>query len=63
MPIEYFIINIYLMVDEYYKKVVNFPLRHGGFTPKLTDQEVITMEIVGEFLHMDTDVQIWHYFS
>lgn len=63
MPVEDFIINIYLMVDEYYKKVVNFPLRQGGFAPKLTDQEIITMEIVGEFLQMDTDVQIWHYFS
>lgn len=50
MPVEDFIINIYLMVDEYYKKVVNFPLRQGGFAPKLIDQEIITMEIVGEFL-------------
>ena len=37
-------------------------LRHKGPQPKLTDSEIITMEIVGEFLGFDTDVAIWHYF-
>ena len=38
-------------------------LRQRGFAPKLTDSEVITMEVVGEFLGLDTDVGIWKYFG
>ena len=31
--------------------------------PKLSDSEVITMEIVREFLGLNHDKQIWKYFS
>lgn len=61
MPIAEFIINMFLMVDQYYKKVVNKPLRQRGYQPKLSDQEVICMALVGEFLNMDQDKQIWQY--
>lgn len=37
-------------------------LRQRGFAPKLSDSEVITMEVVGEFLGLDTDVSLWKYF-
>jgi hypothetical protein len=30
--------------------------------PKLSDAEVITMEIVGEFMVKDQDKGIWRYF-
>ena len=63
MPIDEFIIKIYLMVDDYYKKIVTNRLRQGGYTPKLTDRDIITMELVGEFLQMDTDSQIHQYFK
>ena len=63
MPIDEFIIKIYLMVDDYYKKIVTNHLRQGGYAPKLTDSEIITMELVGEFLQMDTDSQIHQYFK
>ncbi|NBO41972.1 MAG: IS982 family transposase, partial [Betaproteobacteria bacterium] len=33
------------------------------FSPKLTDAEVISMEIIGEFLGIDTDKGIWLYFK
>jgi len=36
-------------------------LRQRGFAPALTDSEVITLEIVGEFLGIDTDKGIWEY--
>jgi hypothetical protein len=39
------------------------PIRKGGFHPALFDSEVITMEIVGEFLGIDTDKGIWMYFK
>ena len=63
MPIDEFIINIYLMVEQYYKIVVTKPLRSTGYAPKLSDPEIICMEMVGEFLHLDQDKQIWQYFT
>ena len=63
MPIDEFIINIYLMVEQYYKIVVTQPLRGAGYAPKLSDPEIICMEMVGEFLHLDQDKQIWQYFT
>lgn len=63
MPIEDFIITVYCMIDEILsKKIAQQPLRLRGFVPKLSDSEVITMEIVGEFLGIDTDKNIWSYF-
>jgi len=38
-------------------------LRTRGFAPRLSDSEVITMEIVGEFLGYDGDEAIWEYFK
>ena len=38
-------------------------LRSRGPRPALEDAEVITMQIVGEFLGMDGDKGIWEYFS
>ena len=55
MPQDEFIIKTYLMVDALYNQLVQKPLRQGGFAPKLSDCELICMEIVGEFLGMDTD--------
>lgn len=63
MPIDEFIISVYLMVEKYYLDIVKQPLRQGGFSPKLTDIEVICMEIVGEFLSLDQDKQIWQFFK
>jgi hypothetical protein len=37
-------------------------LRQRGFTPKWTDGEVLTMEVVGEFLSLETDQHIGPYF-
>lgn len=37
-------------------------LRSRGFMPKLSDAEVITMELVGEFMGKDQDKGIWRYF-
>ena len=63
MPIDEFIIKIYLMVDDYHKKIVTNRLRQGGYAPKLTDSDIITMEWVDEFLQMDTNSQIHQYFK
>ena len=62
MPVEDFIIYVYCCVDDIYRTIVNQPLRSRGFMPKLSDAEVITMEIVGEFMGKDHDKGIWRYF-
>lgn len=63
MSIQEFIISVYLFIEEFYQRVVLQPLRRRGFPPALTDIEVITIQLVGEFLGMDTDKSIWSYFK
>ena len=64
MSIEEFIIWIYCWVDEHYQSLTRPPPSgEGVFPPKLSDSEVLTMELVGEFLQLDTDVGIWRYFT
>ena len=63
MSIHEFIISIYLIIDEFYSIIVTRPLRTRGFAPALSDVEIITMQIVGEFLELDSDKSIWMYFK
>ena len=62
MSVEDFIIYVYCCVEDTCQTIVNQPLRRRGFMPKLSDAEVITMEIVGEFMSKDHDKGIWRYF-
>jgi len=62
MPVEDFIIYVYCCVDDIYRTIVKQPLRSRGFMSKLSDAEIITMEIVGEFMGKDQDKGIWRYF-
>jgi hypothetical protein len=64
MLLEEFIIWVYCWTDENMSKVLgDVKLRSRGFQPKLSDSEIITMEIVGEFLSYGTDMAIWTYFK
>jgi hypothetical protein len=40
----------------------NDKLRKRGFNPALSDSEMITIEIIAEFLGIDTDKGAWEYF-
>jgi hypothetical protein len=62
MPTKDFIIYAYCCVDDTYRQIVTTPLRSRGFAPNLTGSELITMEIVGEFMAKDCDKGIWRYF-
>ena len=63
MFLEQFIIAVYCCIDDRLKRYFSAnSYRTRGFSPKLSDSEVITMEVVGEFLGMDQDKQIWSYF-
>jgi len=59
-----FIIEIYCIVEEAVKKILGISrLRSKGYSPKLSDEEVLTMEIAGEYLKLSEDKQIWSYFK
>ena len=58
-----FIIAVYLLVCEHYQAIKKqYRLRRGGFAPALTDEEVITMEICGEYFKLDCDKDLFAYF-
>ncbi|MEK5794930.1 IS982 family transposase, partial [Acinetobacter nosocomialis] len=63
MSIYEFIISAYLFIDSCYSLIVTKPLRTRGFPPDLTDIKIITIQIVGEFLRLDSDKNIWKYFK
>lgn len=64
MSMEDFIITVYCLIDELLKKQIGSDkLRKRGFNPALSDSEMITMEIISEFLGIDTDKGAWEYFS
>jgi len=59
-----YIVNVFVMVDDFCE--IYYPtrkLRQRGPRPKLADSEVITMELVGEYLGFDTDEGTYRYFA
>jgi hypothetical protein len=59
----WFIIAVFCCIDHLIKEITQpRQIRQRGFAPGLSDSEVITMEIVGEFRGLDTDKDIWKYF-
>lgn len=62
MSEEHFIVTVFCLIDDTLKKLSLPPLRKRGFAPAISDSEVITIEIVGEFLGRHEDKSIWSYF-
>jgi hypothetical protein len=61
--IEEFIIAVFCCVDDLLSELSQSqPIRTRGFAPALSDSEVISMEIVAEFLGIDAAQSIWRYF-
>lgn len=64
MDREEFIIQVYCLVDNFFRSLTDSKrLRARGPKPALDDAEVIAMQIVGEFFGIDGDKGIWEYFS
>ena len=64
MPLDEFIITVFCWVTQGVETVTDgVKLRTRGFAPRLSDSEVITMELVGEFLGYEGDEAIWKYFK
>ena len=47
-----FIIAVYCLICEYYQRLFPKGTHRGGFLPKLTDEEALTIAIVGEYLNL-----------
>jgi hypothetical protein len=58
MDNEEIIIKIYCSIEE---KLRGLKIRTRGFCPKLTDAEVITMEIFGHLKHQNCTKWIYDY--
>ena len=61
MDLSTFIISVFCLIDDRLKKEER-RLRRCGPAPMLSDSEVLTIEVVGEFLGIDTDKGIYRYF-
>jgi hypothetical protein len=59
MDITTFIVSVFCMIDDW---LIDQSLRTRGPAPTLRDSEVLTMEIVGEFLGIDTDKGLYIHF-
>lgn len=60
MDLNTFIISVFCLIDDRVKDLGR--LRGRGPTPTLCDSEVLTIEIVGEFLGIDEDTELFAYF-
>lgn len=63
MDLETFIISAYCLIDEALETVLaGRRLRQRGPMPTLAESEVLTIEVVGEFLGLDQDTAIYDHF-
>jgi hypothetical protein len=66
VDLEEFTIAVYCLVDALLGEMHADPdwrrIRQRGPAPTLADSEVLTMEVVGEFLGLNQDVAIYRYF-
>ena len=61
MDLSTFIIAVFTYTDDWFL-AQRLRLRQRGPQPTLTDSEVLTIEVVGAFLGMSTDMQVFTYF-
>src|SRR3954465_7613391 len=63
MDLETFIVAVFCLADDFVREFTQAGrLRQRGPAPVLADSEVLTVEIVGEFLGLDTDQALHAYF-
>ena len=60
MDLSTFIITVFCLIDDRLKDLGR--LRERGPAPTLCDSEVLTIEVVGEFLGLDEDTELFAYF-
>ena len=64
MDLDDFIITTFCMIDDMLKDILGSGrLRQRGPAPVLSDSEVLTIEVVGEYLRLHQDKAIFDYFQ
>lgn len=64
MERDIFIISVYCLIAEIMQIIEkNHKIRTRGYPPKLTDAEVLTIEICGEFFKIHEDTETYKYFK
>ncbi|NBX74969.1 MAG: IS982 family transposase [Proteobacteria bacterium] len=64
MQLEELITELYVCVDDKIEDILKGKkIRRRGYKPALSDSEVISMELIGEYLSIDTTKGIWCYFK
>ena len=64
MDRDEFIIAVLLIVCEQYAAIKEqYGVRRGGFAPALSDEEVIAIEICGEYFKIECDKDAFRLFS
>jgi len=59
MEFTTYLVTVFCLIDDWLR---GQRIRQRGPQPTLSDSEVLTMEIVGEFLRMDTDKGLYEFF-
>ena len=63
MDLDMFIISVFCGIDDSLKCLTQGQgLRQRGPAPGLLDSEVLTMEVVGEYLGLSQDTALYRYF-
>src|SRR4051794_20155539 len=62
MTFDDYLLHLFYLVDAEYEALNPGRLRSRGPEPRLHDSEVLTMELAGEFLGIDTDKGIYRFF-
>jgi hypothetical protein len=60
MDLSTFIIAVFCLIDDHIADLGR--LRARGPAPTLFDSEVLTIEVIGEFLGLDEDTELFAYF-
>jgi len=53
---------VFCLIDDQLQELDPGPIRRRGPQPALADSEVLAIEVVGEFLGIDTDEGLWRHF-
>jgi hypothetical protein len=62
MTFEEYLLELFYLIDTVMQSCNLSNVRQRGPEPRLSDSEVITMELAGEFWGIDTDKGIWKHF-
>jgi hypothetical protein len=62
MTLDDYMLTVFCLVDDQLTTLHLDHVRQRGFAPRLPDSEVLTIELIGEFLGFDQDTQLFWYF-